>query len=124
MIYAIIGARILLGLVFTVFGVNGFANFLPMPEMNEQAGQFLGVMAGSGYLYVIKAIEIIGGLLLLIGKFKPLGLVLLGPVVVNIFLFHVFLDAKGMIMAVVLLALEIFLVWAHREQFAGVFAAD
>jgi len=120
--YAIIGARVILGLIFVVFGVNGFVAFLPVPEMNEQAGQFIGIMHGSGWLYFVKILEIAGGLMLLAGRLVPLGLVLLGPIIVNILLFHVFLDMQGLVMGLVLTALEAFLIWAHRKNFAGIFA--
>jgi len=81
---ATIIARILLGLMFVVFGSNAFLHFLPMPEMSGPAGDFIGSMAISGYLKVIAAFQIAGGALLLIGRYVPLGLTLLGPVVVNI----------------------------------------
>ena len=83
--YVIIIVRILLGLMFAVFGSNGFLHFIAMPPMQGQAGAFIGALISSGYIYAIAAIQVLGGLLLLIGRFVPLGLTLLGPVIVNVF---------------------------------------
>ncbi len=89
--YAIIIARVLLGLVFAVFGSNAFIHFIPIPQMQGQAGAFMGALASSGYIYPIALLQVTGGLLLLIGaRFAPLGLTLLGPVIVNIMLYHIF----------------------------------
>src|SRR4029077_924214 len=91
--YAIHISRILLGLVFAVFGSNAFLHFIPMPEIPGQAGAFIGALVSSGYIYVIGGLQLAGGLCLLIGsRFVPLGLTLLGPVIVNIMLYHIFLD--------------------------------
>ncbi len=119
----IIIARCLLGLVFVVFGLNGFLNFIPVPEMPEQADKFMGVLADSGFLHVVKILEIAGGALLLSGRYVPLGLTLLGPVIVNILLFHIFLDLGGLPMAIVLTLLEAYLIWWYRKHFKGIFAA-
>lgn len=116
-------ARVLLGLVFFVFGLNGFLGFLPPPELNEQAGSFMQILVASQYISVVKIIEIVGGAMLLAGRFVPLGLTLLGPVVVNILLFHTLLDLNGLPVAAVVTVLEFFLVWAYRGSFAGVFSA-
>ena len=98
--YAIIIARILLGLMFAVFGSNAFLHFIPMQPMKGEAGAFIGALINSGYIYPIAALEVVGGLLLLIGaRFVPLGLTLLGPVIVNIVLYHIFLDTSGLAMA-------------------------
>src|SRR5437588_6358405 len=94
--------RILLGLLFVVFGLNGFLHFIPMgPMPSGHAGEFVDAMFASGYLYAISALQVIGGLLLVSGVFTPLGLLFLGPVIVNILLFHIFLDTKGLPMAIV-----------------------
>jgi putative oxidoreductase len=94
--YAIIIARVLLGLVFFVFGSNAFLHFIPMPPMQGQAGAFIGALITSGYIYPIAILQVVGGLLLLIGRFIPLGLTLLGPVIVNIMLYHIFLDPSAL----------------------------
>lgn len=121
--YVIIIARVLLGLVFVVFGANGFLHFLgPMPEMQGQAGAFITALASSGYIYVIAFLQVVGGLCLLLGaRFVPLGLTLLGPVIVNIVLFHVFLEPAGLPMAIGLSALALFLLWIYRFKFPAIF---
>jgi putative oxidoreductase len=120
--YAIIIARILLGLVFVVFGSNAFLHFIPMPPMQGQAGAFIGALVSSGYIYVIALLQVIGGLLLLIGaRFVPLGLTLLGPVIVNIMLYHIFLDPSGLPMAIVISILTLFLLWVYRYKFPAIF---
>src|SRR6266853_4023093 len=98
--YAIIIARLLLGLVFAVFGSNAFLHFIPMPPMQGQAGAFIEALINSGYIYVIALLQVVGGLLLLLGRFIPLGLTLLGPVIVNIMLYHIFLDTSNLPMAI------------------------
>lgn len=114
--------RLLVGLIFVVFGVNIFFGFMPMPELPHNAmGDFLNSIFRSGYIYAIGACEVAGGLLLLIGRFIPLGLTLLGPVVVNILLFHVFMDPSKLLIAIVVLALWLFLMWRWRGAFAGIF---
>ena len=115
--------RLLLGLVFAVFGSNAFLHFLPMPPMSGHAGDFIGSMAATGYLQFIAAAQVIGGLLLLVGRFVPLGLLLLGPIVVNIVLYHLCMDRSGMPIALVVSALSLFLLWRHRDAFAGVLRA-
>jgi putative oxidoreductase len=117
---ATIIARVLLGLVFFVFGLNAFLNFIPMPPLpKNDAGAFTGALLHSGYLYAIKCFEIGGGLLLLIGRKVPLGLTLLGPVIVNILFYDIFLDHTGLPMGIVLAALSLFLLWVYRSAFAG-----
>src|SRR6476620_4686387 len=98
-------ARLLLGLVFVVFGLNGFLNFIKGPMPTGLAGQFVGALVLSHYFWVVAAIQIAGGVLLLVNRYVPLGLVLLGPVIVNIICYHVFLNPVGMGMAVLVTAL-------------------
>ncbi len=118
-------ARMLLGLIFFVFGLNGFLGFIPQPPMPEAGGAFMGALAATGYMLpLVKGTEVLAGLLLLSGRFVPLALVLLAPVIVNIALFHVVLAPANMVMAVVLLALEGYLAWAYRDAFAGVLASQ
>ena len=121
---ATIIVRILLGLVFIVFGSNAFLQFMPMPPLGQDpAGHFLNALFVSHYVIAIGLCQVAGGLLLLIGRFVPLGLTLLGPVVVNIVLFHVFMDRTGLAIAFVVLLLCLFLVWSYRSAFAGLFRA-
>ena len=120
---ATIIARVLLGLIFVVFGSNAFLHFIPMPPMSGPSGEFIGAMYATGYLKVVAALQVAGGLLLLVGRFVPLGLTLLSPVIVNIVLFHVFMDRAGIPMALVVSALSLFLLWRYRSSFAGLVRA-
>ena len=121
---ATLGIRLLLGLIFTVFGLNGFFNFLPPPEVNEGAGAFLGALAATGYMFpAIKLVEVVGGVLLLANFMVPFALTILAPIVVNIALFHIVLDTAGLPVALAVLVFEIFLAWAYRGSFRGVLAA-
>lgn len=111
-------ARILLGLIFVVFGINMWLQFIPMPppDTSTPAGAFSAALFGSGYLHVIKGCEVLGGLLLLSGRFVNLGLAILGPIVINIALFHIFLMPAGLVMAAVLGVLAL-VALAGREDF-------
>ena len=116
---ATIIARVLLGLVFVVFGSNAFLHFIPMPPMSGPSGAFITAMYETGYLYVVASCQVLGGLILLAGRYVPLGLTLLGPVIVNILAFHVFMEKSGLPMALVVAALALFLLWRYRTNFAG-----
>ena len=117
---ATIIARSLLGVIFVVFGSNMFLHFIPMPPPSEgPARNFMTTLFVSHYLYVVGALQVAGGLLLLTGRWLPLGLTLLGPVIVNILAFHVLMAPAGLGMAIVVTALALFLVWRYRENFAG-----
>ncbi len=116
-------ARILLGLIFVVFGLNGFLNFLSMgPMPTGLAGQFIGALFVSHYLWVVAALQIAGGALLLVNRFVPLGLVLLGPIIVNIICYHVFLNPSGAILAAVVTILWFIIFYSRRQYFSGIFA--
>ena len=115
-------ARLLLGLIFFVFGLNGFLQFMNMGPMPAGlAGQFIGALFQSHYLWVVAALQVIGGLLLLINRFVPLGLVLLGPVIVNILLYHLLLNPAGIVLALVVTVLWFIVFYAHRQYFSGIF---
>ena len=117
---ATIVARVLLGLVFVVFGSNIFLHFIPMPPLpGTLAGDFSKALMQSHYIYVVGLLQVIGGLLLLIGRYVQLGLTLLGPVIVNILLFHIFLEPSGLPMAIIVAVLALFLLWRYRTNFAG-----
>jgi len=111
--------RVLLGLMFVVFGSNAFLHFIPMPPMSGASGDFIGSMNITGYLKVIAALQVIGGALLLLGRYVPLGLMLLGPIIVNIVLFHIFMDRSGIGMAMCVAAFSLFLLRSYRASFAG-----
>ena len=115
-------ARLLLGLIFVVFGLNGFLNFLstgPMPT--GLAGQFIGALIASHYFWVVGALQIVGGALLLVNRYVPLALLLLGPVIVNILSYHVFLHPTGIVMAIIVAVLWGIVFYSHRQYFSGIF---
>src|SRR5882757_5517546 len=115
-------ARILLGLVFLVFGLNGFLNFLNTgPAPTGLAGQFLGALILSHYFWVVAALQIAGGALFLVNRLVPLALVLLGPVIVNIICYHVFLNPSGAVPAVVVTVLWLIVFYGKRQYFSGIF---
>src|SRR5256885_15698829 len=117
-------ARVLLRLSVVVFGSNIFLHFIPMPPPKPSPGtDFARALMESHYMYVIGALQVIGGLLLLIGRWVPLGLTLLGPVIVNILLFPIFLQPTGLPMAIVVSALALFLLWRYRANFTGLVKA-
>lgn len=115
-------ARILLGLIFVVFGLNKFLMFIPMnPMPTGLALQFFMVLLQSHILYVVATIEVIGGALLLINRYAPLGLVLLGPVIFNILLYHSFLAPSQLPVALLLVVLWAFLAFRSKGNLAGIF---
>ena len=115
-------ARLLLGLISVVFGLNGFLNFLSMgPPPTGLAGQFLGALFVSHYYWVIAALQVVGGALLLVNQFVPLALVLLGPVIVNIICYHVFLNHAGAPFAIVVTVLWLIVFYGKRQYFSGIF---
>jgi putative oxidoreductase len=115
-------ARLLLGLICVVFGLNGFLNFLNMgPMPSGLAGQFIGALAFSHYYWVVAALQVAGGALLLANRFVPLALVLLGPVIVNIILYHVFLNPSGAGLAIVVVVLWAIVFYSYRQYFSGIF---
>ena len=115
-------ARLLLGLIFLVLGLNGFLNFLSMgPMPSGLAGQFIGALVLSHYFWVVAALQVAGGALLLVNRYVPLALVLLGPVIVNIILYHVFLNPSGAPLAIVVVILWGIVFYSHRQYFSGIF---
>ena len=114
-------ARILLGLMFVVFGANFFLNFIPAPPPPAGlAGDYFKVFAASGYMYVVGALQLLSGLLLLIGRFVPLALTILAAMIFNILVFHILMAPEGIGMGIFVAVLEIFLVWSYRDRFAGI----
>jgi putative oxidoreductase len=113
-------ARFLLGFVFVVFGLNGILNFIQMPPPTGIAGQFVGALFLSHYLFVIMFIQIVGGILLIANRFVPLGLTLLAPVVANIFFFHAFMDPTGLPRAAVVIILWLVVAYSVRSAFARI----
>ena len=121
---AVIIARSLMGLVFLVFGLNGFLQFIPKPPPPQAARDFFGALFATGYmLKLIFGTQAIGGALLLLGVAVPFALTILAPVIVNIIAFHIYLSPEPGAMAPALLvaALEVFLAWYYRAAFAPLF---
>ena len=117
-------ARILLGLLFLIFGSNGFLNFIPQPPMPDTpATRFAMLLGTTHYMYFVCAIMVVSAILFLIGRYVPLALVLIGPVIVNILLYHVLL-APASIAPGALAAVLWFVVFFHvRSAFSGIFQA-
>lgn len=115
-------ARVLLGLGFAFSGLAFFFHWVPAQLPSEpNAAAFAGALFSSGYIVPIKVLEVAGGLLVLSGRFAPLGLALLGPVVVNILLFDVYLDRKGLPVGLVVAALFLVIFFQYRAAFASIF---
>jgi len=115
-------AGILLGLIFIVFGLNFFFKFIPIPSPPEgtPAAAFMGAMYGGGYLAFVKILEILGGALTAIPKTRNFGLLILGPIIVNILAFHAFITKSGLFdpLLVVTCLLAAFLLYSERHRFA------
>ena len=116
-------SRFLLAVVFTVFGLNGFLHFIPAPPPSGVAGQFVGAMFVTKYLFFIFAIQLIAGVLLLINRFVPLALTLLAPVIVNILLFHSLMAPSGLGLALFVAILWGVVFTSVRSAFTGILEA-
>ena len=120
-------ARILLGVIFTVFGLNGFLQFMPDPGMPPEAGAFMGALGATGYFFpLLKLTETVCGILLLSNKMVPLALTVLAPVVLNIILFHIFLfpDPAGIIVPILNVILLGYLAYTYRSYYTGVLTVN
>ena len=116
-------ARYLSGVIFLVFGLNGFLHFIPLPPPSGVAGQFMGALFVSHYLTLIFALQVIGGVLLLANRYVPLALAILAPVIVNILSFHALMAPSGLPLALFVTVLWA-LVFVHvRTAFAALFRA-
>jgi putative oxidoreductase len=114
-------ARLLLGLVFLVFGLNGFLHFIKAPMPTGIAGQWVGAIFASGFWVVIFGLQVICGVLFLANRFVPLALVLIGPVIVNILATHALMGAPGLPMAIVVAILWAILAVRNKQHLAGIF---
>jgi len=118
-------ARLLLGLIFFVFGLNGFLQFLNMgPMPSGLAGQFIGALFLSHYLWVVAGLQVICGALLLVGRFVPLALALIGPVIFNILLYHLLMNPAGIALPLVVTVLWLIVFYAYRQYFSGIFVQN
>ena len=121
---AILVVRLLLGLMFTFFGLNNVLHFLPQPAMPPSDGATFGMlMLAHGYMSFVGVLMVIAGILLLVGRYVPLALVILGPILVNILMFHLLFHAPGIAIGLVATLLEVFLIWAYRLSFRSLFDA-
>jgi putative oxidoreductase len=116
-------SRILLGLMFLVFGLNGFIHFIPMPPPTGLAGQYMGALVVSHYLSVVFVFQLTTAVLLLANRFVPLAIAILAPVLVNIVLFHALLAPHGVGPAILAVALWLVLFFCHRTAFRPLFVA-
>ena len=119
-----VSARILLGLIYFVFGLNFFLHFLPTPPSSGGvADAFTGGLFQSGYFFpMLKGIEVLLGALLLIGLFVPLTLVVLMPISINILLFHAFLSPGNTLMGIIIVLIHLYLAWAYRDYYKPLFS--
>jgi len=116
-------ARILLGLMFVVFGLNVFLRFIPAQKMPGDAGTLMGLMMTHGWFAFYGFVEMVGGVLVLFGRYVAIGLILLGGMIVNILLFHLTLAPASIGPGVFAAILEIILIYEYRASFQGVFSA-
>lgn len=118
-------ARYLLGFILVIFGLNGFLNFLPAPELGNAAGAFLGALAASGYvLPIVKFVEVVVGVLLLANRFVPIALVVLVPISVNIVAFHAVLDPAGIAIAALVALLNVYLLLVNIDTYRPLLRAQ
>ena len=120
--YVILASRILLGLMFIIPGLNKLLHFLPITTSPGDATIYLDLLFAHHILTFVAILEIIGSLFLLFGRYVPLGLTILGPISVNVFMFHLFLDLPRLPAAAAVLLLEVFLIWLYRSAFVSLFA--
>jgi putative oxidoreductase len=122
---SILIARILLGLIFFFFGASHIVDFLHAPLPPGDAGTFAMILANSKIMTIIGLLEVIAGLLLLVGRYVPLALVILGPIIVNILLFALLIAKSfpGAIPGLICLIAELFLLWVYRRSFRSLFDA-
>ena len=114
-------ARYLAGVIFLVFGLNGFLNFIPLPPPGGIAGQFMGALYASHYLWVIFAFQVIAAVLLLVNRYVPLAVAVLAPVIVNILAFHALMAPSGLPLALFVAVLWAVIFVDVRPAFAGLF---
>jgi putative oxidoreductase len=115
-------ARYLLGLIFLVFGLNGFLHFIPLPPpKGALAAQFGGAIFASHYWLVVFGVQVLGGVLLLVNRYAVLAVVLLGPVIVNIFFFHALMAPEGLPLAILVVILWFILFARYKQHLSGMF---
>jgi putative oxidoreductase len=113
-------ARYLLGLIFLVFGLNGFLHFIPQPPPTGLALQFFIAVSTSHFMVAIFAVQVLGGVLLLLNRYVPLALVLLAAVIFNILVFHITMAPSGLPMALFVTVLWLLAAVNVRPAFKGI----
>jgi putative oxidoreductase len=114
-------ARILLGLIFGVLGLNGFLNFIPAPPMTGDVATYLNGINAAHYSWFIFGVQVLAGLLLLTGQYVPLAIFILAPVLANILVFHILIMPMGLPPALLALVLWVIVAWPYRSRFAPIF---
>ena len=114
-------ARYMVRLFFTVSGLNGFLHFIPMPPKPPMATQFVGLLDASHYMILVFALKLVARLIFLSGRYLPLALSMIGPVLVNILLFHVLMDLPGIVPGLLATACWLIVFWHERSAFERVF---
>jgi putative oxidoreductase len=119
-----LGLRIVFGLFFLVFGLNGFFNFFAPPAPSVQGGLFLGALGATGYIFpIVKALETLVGVALLSNKFVPLALIVLFPISINILLFNTMLNPAGAPIAIFTIAANLYLAWVNKNAYSALLKA-
>ena len=118
-----LGARLIFGLAFFIFGINGFLNFMPTPPMTTEAGTLLEALGATGYFFpMIKIIEMVAGILLIANYLAPFAVVLITPILIGITTIHLFLNPAGIPMMIVLHLLHGYLVVGYKSYYKSLFA--
>jgi uncharacterized membrane protein YphA (DoxX/SURF4 family) len=117
-------ARVLMGIAFLIFGLNGFLNFMPAPkDMPQDILEVMGAMNKAGFFKVVSGVEVLVGVLLLVNRFVPLALALIAPIIVAILTFHIALQPATIGPGIVVALLELYLAWSYRKAFGPMLAA-
>lgn len=117
-------ARVLLGLMFLLFGLNGFLNFIPVPkDIPENIMRVSGALMEGGFFSVVSAVEVLVAILFLINRFVPLALALLAPIIVGILTFHIKMQPATIVPGIVVAVLELYLAWSYRSAFRPMLTA-
>lgn len=120
------GASVVLGLIYFVFGLNGFFDFLQQPPLPDGAMAYIGGLAASGYFFpVLKVTEVLAGAALLAGRFKALALIVLAPITIQIFLFHAVLTPglSNLVLPLVMVILSVIVAYSQRDKYSPLFKA-
>jgi hypothetical protein len=121
--YAQLGLTYLFAFVFIVFGSNYYLQFLPLPPMEGVGGQYMGIIFNAKVLMIVKTLEILCGILIAANYYRALALSIMLPITINILLFHLLIAGDNPIMAFLLVAINIFLLYCHKDKFMGLFSA-